>query len=72
MHGHEGVTVTGSAAVDVEPDIVVAEVGVDVREPDVTTALRTAEERLALMRDAFLERRRGPSRHPDRADLDLA
>jgi len=55
MHGHEGVTVTGSAAVDVEPDIVVAEVGVDVREPDVTTALRTAEERLALMRDAFLE-----------------
>lgn len=55
MHGHEGVTVTGSAAVDVEPDIVVAEVGVDVREPDVTTALRTAEERLALMRDTFLE-----------------
>lgn len=56
MHGHEGVTVTGSASVDVEPDIVVADVGVDVRDEDVSTALRTAEERLALLRDALVQR----------------
>lgn len=62
MHGHDGVTVTGSASVDVEPDIVVADVGVDVRDEDVSTALRTAEERLAQMRDAFVER---GVEHPD-------
>jgi len=55
MRGHDGVTITGSASVDIEPDIVVAEVGVDVRETDVTTALATAEARLAQMRDAFVE-----------------
>lgn len=56
MHGHEGVTVTGSASVDVEPDIVVAEVGVDVRHEDISVALRTAEEALGQMRAALLER----------------
>ena len=56
MHGHDGVTITGSASVDVEPDIVVAEVGVDVREADVSAALTTAEQRLGEMREAFLAR----------------
>lgn len=56
MHGHDGVTITGSASVDVEPDIVVAEVGVGVREADVSAALTTAEQRLGEMREAFLAR----------------
>lgn len=56
MRGRTGVTITGSASVDVEPDTVVADVGVDVREPEVSTALATAEDRLAQMRDSFLER----------------
>lgn len=54
-HDAAGVTVTGSASVDVEPDIVVAEIGVDVREPDVTTALAAAEAALEKMRAALLE-----------------
>jgi len=56
MHGHEGVTVTGSASVDVEPDIVVADMGVDVRDDDVSTALRAAEAALEEMRAALLSR----------------
>src|SRR5690606_35179026 len=53
MHGHEGVTVMGSASVDVEPDIVVADMGVDVRDDDVSTALRAAEAALEEMRAAL-------------------
>ncbi len=56
MHDHEGVTVTGTASIDVEPDIVVAELGVDVREPDVSTALLHAEESLERVRQALVER----------------
>ncbi|WP_156251718.1 SIMPL domain-containing protein [Pseudactinotalea terrae] len=55
MRRDEGVTVTGSASVDVVPDIVLATLGVDVRSDDLATALRTAESSLARMRDVFLE-----------------
>lgn len=55
MRGHEGVTVTGSASIAVEPDIVVADVGVDVRDEDVSTALRAAETALGQMREALAQ-----------------
>lgn len=55
MGTESGVTVTGSASVDIAPDIVLAALGVDVRSDDLSTALRTAEDSLARMRDAFLE-----------------
>ncbi|WP_420112220.1 SIMPL domain-containing protein [Pseudactinotalea sp.] len=46
---------TGSASVETVPDIVLASLGVDVRSTDISTALRTAEESLARMRDSLLE-----------------
>lgn len=55
MRRSPGVTVTGTASVEIEPDIVLAALGVDVRSTDISTALRTAEESLARMRDALLE-----------------
>lgn len=62
MRGHEGVTVTGSASVDVEPDIVVADMGVDARDADVSTALRAAETSLDRMREVLLQH---GVEHPD-------
>lgn len=55
MRRAPGVTVTGTASVEIVPDIVLAALGVDVRSTDISTALRTAEESLARMRDALLE-----------------
>jgi len=49
-----GVTVTGSASVDIAPDIVLAALGVDVRSEELATALRSAEDALARMRETFL------------------
>lgn len=51
----DGVTVTGSAGVEVEPDVVVAELGVDVRAEDVTAALGEATQALERLRAALLE-----------------
>ncbi|GAB2606330.1 SIMPL domain-containing protein [Pseudactinotalea suaedae] len=53
--GSHGVTVTGSASVDVTPDIVLAALGVDVRSEELSTALRSAEDSLARMREVLLE-----------------
>lgn len=49
-----GVTVTGSAVVEVEPDTAVAQLGVQVRGDDVAVALGTAEDALTAMRDALV------------------
>jgi uncharacterized protein len=52
----DGVTVTGQGSVDVTPDVVVAQLGVEVRDPDVAVALREAESALGRLRDALQAR----------------
>lgn len=51
-----GVTVTGRASVDVEPDSAIAELGVDVRADDVAGALQSASAGLGRLRAALIDR----------------
>lgn len=54
MTATDGVTVTGQGSVDVTPDVVVAQLGVETRDADVAVALRDAEDALERMRGALV------------------
>ncbi|TDE93982.1 DUF541 domain-containing protein [Occultella glacieicola] len=51
-----GIVVTGTGGVDVEPDVVHADLGVSVSGPDLSEALPAAEQGLARIRDGLLAR----------------
>ncbi|UZN04292.1 SIMPL domain-containing protein [Cellulomonas sp. S1-8] len=48
-----GVTVRGAGAAEAVPDVVVADLGTEVRAPDVSAALRDATDALAAVRAAL-------------------
>lgn len=52
--GVPGVTVVGTGAVHVSPDVLTAVLGAHVRGPDVQDALRRAEQALQALRDALI------------------
>lgn len=58
-----GIVVTGTGGVDVQPDVVHADLGVTVSGPDLSEVLPAAEQGLARIRDGLLER------GVDRSDL---